>query len=129
MLDDLRPDWQQRKQEMERKRQLEEQRAALNHARRRQIQVLTLAANLYERHGENDNRIARELARNARASSDPSAAYLQAYRYLGADIEELMIMEAMRRSMQETTNNEDPQQEDLDRVLQESAQVNSSEDN
>lgn len=41
MLDDLRPDWQQRKQEMERKRQLEEQRAALNHARRRQIQVLT----------------------------------------------------------------------------------------
>lgn len=52
-----------------------------------------------------------------------------AYRYLGADIEELMIMEAMRRSMQETTNNEDPQQEDLDRVLQESAQVNSSEDN
>ncbi|KAJ3319798.1 SNF1-interacting protein [Boothiomyces sp. JEL0866] len=142
--DDLRPDWQQRKQDMERKRQLEEQRAALNHARRRQIQVLTeaqlanaaiLAANLYERHGENDNRIARELARNARNSTDPSAAYLQgtntlilAYRYLGADIEELMIMEAMRRSMQET-NTADPQEQDLERVLQESAQVNSSEGN
>jgi hypothetical protein len=39
-VDDVRPDWQIRKQQMEHERALEQQRIALHHARRRQMEYL-----------------------------------------------------------------------------------------
>ncbi len=38
--DDIRPDWEEKKKQMEMERALEEQRIALAHARRRQMEVL-----------------------------------------------------------------------------------------
>jgi hypothetical protein len=39
-LDDIRPDWQQRKAQLEYEKKLEEERIALAHARRRQADFL-----------------------------------------------------------------------------------------
>jgi hypothetical protein len=40
-VDDVRPDWQIRKQQLEHERALEQQRIALHHARRRQMEFLS----------------------------------------------------------------------------------------
>ncbi|KAJ3305180.1 SNF1-interacting protein [Kappamyces sp. JEL0829] len=109
--DDIRPDWQQKKQKLEMERVLDQQRQALASARRRQMEAFThaqlanFAAQVFEREASGSGgSFGRVSFRRARRDDqdDPNAGqYMQAIRYLGADVEELMLMEAMRRSMQD----------------------------
>ncbi|KAI8894162.1 hypothetical protein BC833DRAFT_624204 [Globomyces pollinis-pini] len=92
--DDLRPDWQARKEEKERQRVLEQQRAAMAQARRRQLEFLT------------ENHLQMMLQ-----NSQHSQGHVQGI-LLGTDVEELMMLEAIRRSMIEPTPQNDQTEEE-----------------
>lgn len=106
--DDLRPGWQDRKKQGELKRALEIQRVALSHARRRQMEALRF------------ERCSFSIAQSAIYSGSAETRGFQqsgtdrinpAMRFLGADVEEMMMMEAMRRSLQDRVESDTSREE------------------
>ncbi|KAJ3057496.1 SNF1-interacting protein [Rhizophlyctis rosea] len=127
--DEIRPDGVKKQQQVALARAVNERRAVhpLAGASRRRNNLFNIsaldadtqrelasaaaaAATLVEGFAGTDGGSRRRNRREARQNGEMAFGYLDAVRNIGTDLEELMIMEAMRRSLLESTNSTNEQQ-------------------